>query len=58
MSAIGWSAYAVLTLLLLAALTVELYSFWLIFFATARQFNRVHAKIRARSVDWAEWRAR
>lgn len=39
-----------------AAIAVELYSLWLIFFASDRSFNRVYARLRARSVDWASWR--
>lgn len=39
-------------------LVIKIREWWLIFLATPRQFNRRLAKIRARHVDWREWRRR
>jgi hypothetical protein len=37
-------------------LAIKIPEWWLIFLATPRQFNRRLAKIRARHVNWREWR--
>ncbi|ROS28897.1 hypothetical protein EDF22_0628 [Rathayibacter sp. PhB127] len=42
----------------LVLIACELYAIWLICIASERQFNRRLAKLRARHVDWREWRKR
>lgn len=48
--------FLLLILAMLIFLAFKTYAVWLICIASDRQFNRRLAKLRARHVDWREWR--